>query len=236
MFNLAEKTPTQKPSPTAIPPLENGDRLSRAEFERRYWLHPEIKKAELIEGVVYVASPLYAGHGVPHYNVNGITGRYVLLTEGLIGADNTSVRLDNDNEAQPDTCIFIDAAYGGQVQTPDNEFIEGAPEFVIEVARSSASYDLHDKKSVYRRNGVREYVVLSVFEQHTYWFELRDGAYIEKRSDDKGVFKSQVLGGFWFNSVAYWQQNWQAVFKTLDQGMDSAEYQRFQQKLLANTQ
>jgi hypothetical protein len=41
-----------------IPPLENGDRLTRAEFERRYDAMPNLKKAELIKGIVYLGSPV----------------------------------------------------------------------------------------------------------------------------------------------------------------------------------
>lgn len=47
-------------SKTGIPPLENGDRLTRQEFELRYTAASDIRKAELIEGVVYVASPVRA--------------------------------------------------------------------------------------------------------------------------------------------------------------------------------
>lgn len=62
-------TPKQ---PLTIPPLENGDRLSRAEFERRYQAMPQVKRAELIEGVVYMASPLrLKSHGEPHGDLIG---------------------------------------------------------------------------------------------------------------------------------------------------------------------
>ena len=54
-----------------VPPLNNGDRLTRAEFERIYEAHPEIKKAELIEGVVYMPSPArYLEHGEPLFGRN----------------------------------------------------------------------------------------------------------------------------------------------------------------------
>jgi hypothetical protein len=42
--------------------LENGDRLTRAEFERRYQGMPDVKKAELIEGIVYIAPPVRTQH------------------------------------------------------------------------------------------------------------------------------------------------------------------------------
>src|SRR5687767_3807380 len=59
------------------PPLNSGDHLSRAEFERRYQAHPEIKKAELIEGVVYLPSPVrHDQHGHPHFNIITWLGLY----------------------------------------------------------------------------------------------------------------------------------------------------------------
>lgn len=59
------------PAQTAIvPPLENGDRLTRPEFERRYEAMLHLEKAELIEGVVYVGSPVrYTQHGKPSSDV-----------------------------------------------------------------------------------------------------------------------------------------------------------------------
>src|SRR5580692_489598 len=61
----AEKT--DDPGNGATPPLENGDRLTRAEFERRYDAMPRLKKAELIEGEVYMPSPVRHGqHSYPH--------------------------------------------------------------------------------------------------------------------------------------------------------------------------
>lgn len=55
-----------------VPPLENGDRLSRTEFERRYMAMPKLKKAELIEGIVYMASPLrFEPHAEPHADLMG---------------------------------------------------------------------------------------------------------------------------------------------------------------------
>ena len=47
---------TKPPKQVRIPPLENGDRLTVAEFERRYEAMPELKKAELINGVVHIPS------------------------------------------------------------------------------------------------------------------------------------------------------------------------------------
>ncbi len=145
----------------AIPPLENGDRLSRSEFERRYSAMPEVKKAELIEGVVYMASPLrHRPHGKPHFRLIAWLGTYEAMTPSEIdGGDNSTVRLDIDNEPQPDVLLRIEEGAGGQSHISEDGYIEGAPELVAEIAASTASNDLGDKLRVYRRNGVKEPVL-----------------------------------------------------------------------------
>lgn len=58
------------PQNRTLPPLENGDRLNRFEFERRYEAMPQVKKAELIEGIVYMPAALrFKSHGQPHSRI-----------------------------------------------------------------------------------------------------------------------------------------------------------------------
>src|SRR6266404_2316527 len=79
----------------AEPLLEPGDRLSRAEFERRYERMPEVRKAELIEGTVYMPSPVRVRkHGIPHNQLGTWLGHYVSETPGVECCDNSTVRLD----------------------------------------------------------------------------------------------------------------------------------------------
>src|SRR5262245_22343202 len=86
-----------------VPPLRAGDRLSRGEFERRYEAMPEVNKAELIEGVVYMPSPTSLNeHGGPHFDLIGWLALYRAFTPGVQGGDSTTVRLDEDNEPQSD--------------------------------------------------------------------------------------------------------------------------------------
>ena len=121
-------------------PLENGDRLTRHEFERRYHAMPHLKKAELIEGVVYVPSPLrYRRHGRPHSLIIGWLAAYEAVTPEVESADNVTVRLDLDNEPQPDALLRIDEACGGQSRISEDDYVEGAPELIVEIASSSAS-------------------------------------------------------------------------------------------------
>ncbi|MBR8826545.1 MAG: Uma2 family endonuclease [Gomphosphaeria aponina SAG 52.96 = DSM 107014] len=168
-----------------IPPLENGDRLTRFEFEKRYEVMSKQKKAELINGVVYMPAALrYQGHGLPHSSIMTWLNFYVANTPGVELADNTTVRLDLDNEPQPDALLRIKSELGGQSRVSEDDYIEGAPELIVEIAASSASYDLHDKLNVYRRHGVKEYIVWQVYDQKIDWFYLEEGKYINLEADE----------------------------------------------------
>lgn len=96
------------------PPLEAGDCLSRAEFERRYQAHPEIPKAELIEGVVYMASPVRVEqHGEPHGWIVGWLAVYRAATPGVRLAVDATVRLGCDTEVQPAALLWLEPERGG---------------------------------------------------------------------------------------------------------------------------
>ena len=174
--------------------LESDDRLTRAEFHRRCCARPDIKQAEL-EGVVYVASPTrFTVHGRQHGLAAGWLFAYAAVTPGVEVGDNATVFLDGDNEVQPDVCLFRVAPVGSARLTDDG-YIEGAPELVMEIAASSASYDLHDKLGVYRRTGVQEYLVWRVLDNAIDWFRLRGGEYVRLQPDARGVVASEVFPG-----------------------------------------
>ena len=214
-----------------ILPLENGDRLSRDEFERRYYTMPHVKKAELIEGVVYVASPLrFEPHAEPHGNLIVWLGNYKVVTPDVRLGDNPTVCLDMDNELQPDTVLLIDATAGGQSQLDEDGYIEGAPELVAEVAASSASIDMHDKKRVYRRNGVQEYIVWRVLENRLDWFSLEGGEYVSLEADEAGVIKSRQFPGLWLAVAALLSGDMVKVLATLQEGLNSPEHREFVQQ------
>ncbi len=100
-----------------IPPLKNGERLSRAEFERQYDAMPELKKAELVEGEVDMPAPVrHARHSHPHTRLVTWLGNYETNTPGVEAGDNGSTRLDLDNEPQPDAYLIIRPERGGQAR------------------------------------------------------------------------------------------------------------------------
>ena len=214
-----------------LPPLENGDRLTRLEFERRYDAMPKVKKAELIEGVVYMASPLSFTHAKPHGSLITWLGVYQVATPQVEMGIEPTVRLDIENAPQPDGVLFIKRESGGNCRLSEDGYIEGAPELVIEVAASSVAIDLGDKKRAYRRNGVQEYLVWQVFEQKIDWFSLQDGDYISLVPDQGGVICSQVFPGLWLDGGAMLKGNMQQVLNVLQLGINSTEHQAFVQKL-----
>lgn len=218
--------------PPALPPLQSGDRLTRREFERRYEAMPGVKRAELIEGVVFMSSPLFeASHGQPHAHMLVWLGIYKAVTPGLRIADNTSLRLDNDNEYQPDAILRIDERLGGRSRIAPDHYLEGAPELIVEVAASSASVDLYDKFCVYRRVGVQEYIVWQVYEQRIDWWALNDGDYTPLVADEQGVVRSRVFPGLWLNAPAMLNDDLRAALDTLQQGITSPDHAAFVARL-----
>lgn len=215
-----------------LPPLENGDRLSRPEFERRYSADPRIKKAELIEGIVYVASPLrFEPHAEPHSDMNGWLYTYIVSTPGVRLGDTPTVRLDLDNEPQPDLVLFIDPSCGGRITIDKDRYLSGAPELVVEIAASSASIDTGTKKQVYRRNGVQEYIVWQSFENKLDWFELIDAEYQPILPDEQGIMRSRVFPGLWLKADALLSGDRLAVVQTVQAGVQSPEHQAFVEAL-----
>ena len=146
------------PAAACVPELENGDRLTRCEFERRYAARPDLKKAQLIEGTVYMPSPVSLAHSGPHAMIQTVLLVYAASTPGVRGEDNATVRLDLDNEPQPDVLLCIEPDAGGRCRVSGDNYLEGAPELVVEVAASSASIRPERQAarvSAQRRAGIR---------------------------------------------------------------------------------
>jgi len=215
---------------SALPPLESGDKLTRTKFEQRYAAMPQVKKAELIEGTVYMASPLRAkAHGKPHTHIMTWLGTYEAATPGVEALDNATVRLDANNEPQPDALLRIEQ--GGQSTISDDDYIEGAPELIVEIAASSASIDLHEKLKVYRRNQVQEYLIWRVYDAAFDWFRLHEGKYILLETNSEGILCSETFGGLWLAKAALLSGDLARVLTVLQQGLATVEHQNFVEQL-----
>ena len=222
------------PAPVRRLSLENGDRLTRREFERRYATRPDIKKAELIEGVVYMSAAVrLTSHGEPHSLAIAWLVNYCASTPGVRTADNATVRLDLNNEPQPDVLLRIEPRAGGQSHVSDDDYLEGAPELVVEIAAGSVSYDLHDKLRVYRRNGVREYVVWRVHDRKIDWFVLEDDEYRRLEPDTGGILHSTVFPGLRLAVEALLTGDVATVLAELQRGIDTDEHADFVKRLQA---
>ncbi len=209
-----------------IPRLENGDKLTRTEFERRYQAMPHHQKAELIAGIVYMASPLrFESHAEPHAYVMGWLATYQAATPGVRLGDNPTVRLDADNEPQPDALLRIET--GGQSRISEDDYIEGAPELIVEIAASTTSYDLHQKLTVYLRHQVQEYLVWRVYDHQFDWFRLNEGEYIQLEPNADGIICSQIFPGLWLDKAALLAGNLAKVLAVLQGGLSTAEHQEF---------
>ena len=213
----------------AAPPLlESGDRMTRREFERRYRPLPRLKKAELIEGVVYMPSPVhYAGHAEPHSHIIGWLVTYCAATPGVKLADNAAVRLDIDNEVQPDALLRLEPATGGRSHISEDDYIEGPPELLVEIAASSATIDLREKLRVYQRNGAQEYIVWQVYDKRIDWFHLSEGEYVPSKPDESGVIHSLAFPGLRLAVSALLEGNLAQVLAVLQQGLATAEHIEF---------
>ena len=215
-----------------IPPLHNGDRLTREEFHRRYEAMPRSTMAELIEGVVYMPSPVrYEKHGKQHFDLIGWLGQYVAYTPGVEGGDNGTLKLDMKNEPQPDAFVIVVPAYGGQVRIDEDGYVVGGPEFVGEVSASSVCYDLHDKLEAYRRNRVQEYVVWRVEDRAIDWFVLRGEDFDQLLPSADGFLKSVVFPGLWLDPQALMNGDLRRVFAVVQLGLQTAEHAAFVERL-----
>lgn len=177
----------------------------------------------------------YEKHGRKNRHVSGWLADYEAATPGVEGADNCSVRLDLDNEPQPDHFLLIVSERGGRARTSEDDYVEGAPELVIEVTASSDNYDLHSKKNAYRRNGIVEYIVVLTEEARMVWFRLHEGQYVEATPDSAGIYQSAVFPGLWLDPAALLAGDIAKVKAVLQQGLATAEHVAYVQKLQSET-
>ena len=224
--------PPFTPPPEPIPPLRDGDRMTWDEFERRWDATPEIKKAELLEGVVCMPPPPVSGaHSVPHFDLIGWLFLYRIATPGVVGDDNATVRLDMANAPQPDALLRILPSHGGHAVIDARGYIQGAPELAAEVAVSSLRIDLNVKLPIYRRHGVREYLIWRVPDREIDWFVLRGTEYERLAPGADGVYRSETLPGLWLDAAALVRGDLAAVGRVAQQGLASPEHAAFVQRL-----
>jgi hypothetical protein len=213
-----------------VPPLENGDRLDQKTFHERYEAMPGLRRAELIEGIVYMPSPQKLRHGRSQKLLACWLDVYVDATPGTETLDGVTAILGPESEPEPDSFLFIE---GGQTWEDEKGYLNGAPELVGEVAWSSESIDLHGKKRDYEKAGVREYVVVALRQQRVYWFIRRRGKFRDLAPGADGVFRSEVFPGLWLDPAALLQRDRKRLLAVLRQGLAAPAHAAFVAKLAA---
>ncbi len=215
-----------------IPPLRDGDRLTRAEFERRYEAMPHVKKAELINGVVHMPSPVRHGHhSRPNIKLGWWLVEYELVTPGVEAGYNGTNRVDLENEPQPDSYLLIDPARGGRTRISADDYVEGGPELVGEVTGGRTDFVLGEKLRVYERCGVQEYIVWRMRDRALDWFVSRDGQFQPLPAGPDGIFCSVVFPGLWLDAAALVRGDLARVKAVLYQGVATPEHAAFVKKL-----
>ncbi len=215
----------------ALPQLRPGQRLTVQEFLRRWEAMPEVKFAELIDGVVYMPSPVSSDHGRSDSRIITWLGTYIASTPGCdTGSQSTWLMLED--APQPDSFLWICPEYGGQ-STIEGKYHAGAPELAAEICLSSAAYDLGPKLELYQKAGVREYVAVLLEEEEIRWHRLVKGIYQLCRPTSQGVFRSKTFPGLWLDGPALWKYDMARVLQTLERGLRSAVHAAFVKKLAA---
>jgi Uma2 family endonuclease len=208
-----------------VPELAAGDKLTREEFLARWEANPKIKRAELIGGIVFMPSPVSIEHGEMEGAVGTWLGNYRAATPGTAGGHNTTTFLEDDTP-QPDIYLRLLPEYGGKSWVED-KYLAGVPEFLAEVCRSSASYDLHVKLDLYQNARVPEYLAILLFEREIRWHVLVNGRYELLAAEADGLWRSRIFPGLWLDGQALLAVNLQQVLSRLQEGLQSPEHQRF---------
>lgn len=209
--------------------LQNGDRLSQKEFHALYNEYPDHVRAELIGGIVYMASPLRARHGRNHAWFTTAFVYYEGHTPQVEVYDNTTIILDEDNEPQPDLHVRLQTEYGGQTTVTADGYIEGAPEFVCEISDSTRSLDLNSKRIEYQNAGVLEYIVLNIRDNRVHWFDFANN--IERFADSDNIIRLRTFPGLWIDTNALLERNLRRILSTIDDGLASPEHAEFVKRL-----
>ena len=211
--------------------LREGERLTRDEFMRRWEAMPDLKFAELIDGIVHMPSPLSNVHGDFHARVCVWLGNYVMVTPGCLLVTSVTWLMTDTSVPQPDLALKILAEYGGK-SWMEGEYPGGAPELIVEISHTTGSRDSGVKQRLYERSGVREYLIVKTKKRQISWNELVEGKYREIQPGEDGLLRSRVFPGLWLNTTALWNCDYGGLYAGVQQGASIPEHAEFVDKLL----
>lgn len=214
-----------------LPLLEAGAHIDQPTFHQRYLQSPRELRAELIQGVVFVPSPTRFAHSSMHARIVHWLGEYVAHTPGTDFCDNASVILDGQNELQPDALLLLSPVCGGRLHKDADDTLRGIPELIVEIASSSEAHDLFEKKDVYERAGVPEYIVVTLRTPAVHWFEWTSEGYSTIPPEEDGSLRSRVFPGLWLPAQGSLLDNHARRLEVLRAGLASEEHTNFVSQL-----
>ena len=220
---------------TALEPLVAGQRMTRVEFHARYEAMPPGTKFELIDGKVYMASPVSDLHGDGCGLASGWLCHYAMRTPGVRVNHAGSVFLSDRSEVQPDIMLKIDPSRGGQTHR-EGKYLVGCPELVVEVSVSSRAIDLGPKLLDYDRAGAIEAIVFALEPAEIYWHMRQEGRLVRVApdADADGLYRSRAFPGLWLDPVAWHADDAPALVAGLDRGLTTPEHAAFVARLTAS--
>lgn len=213
------------------PFLCNGDRMKQKEFHRRYKEFPDKKLFELVGGTVYMTSPLRRLHALFEEELSFLLGLYQRATPGIELLPDATTILGEEDEPQPDLSLRVLTEYGGRSRETKEEYIEGPPELLSEIAYSTRAIDMNQKRKAYEEAGVLEYLVLCIEEKEIHWFHFPSGR--ELRPNREGIYRSKVFPGLWLDGAALLARNSARLTEVGQQGLSSKEHTIFVKRLKA---
>ena len=223
---MSETTRTADPPQTLV----EGQRLDQPTFHSLYEAMPPGTRAELINGVVLMPSPVGPAHGRAHFPTIAWLSYYVENTPGVEGMDNTSTAMGIKSEPQPDVLLRILSDYGGRTRA-DRKFVQGVPELLLEIAHTSRYTDLGPKLEDYERVGVLEYIVLALEPDQVFWFVLRNCHFMDLPTGLDGIYRSEVFPGLWLDPKALVAGDTRRLRAVLDLGCATPEHAAFVARL-----
>ena len=211
-------------------PLREGDRLTREEFLRRWEAMPDLKQAELIDGIVHLPSPLSDIHSDFQSRLNGWLIFYEQATPGCTARSSGTWLMSKESVPQPDLSLRILAENGGQSRL-EGEYPAGAPELIVEISHTTSSRDLGVKFRLYQRSGVCEHLIVRPKRRQVIWQELIEGGYREIPAGQDGILRSRVFPGLWLDTAALWKRDFAGLAAAVQQGLETGEHAEFLRKL-----
>ena len=168
-----------------------------ATVEDFYALVPDRQKADLLDGVIYVASPdTYHGDQYTNFLARLLAGFCEARDLGKVFGSRFAFRLSPHRCPEPDVAVVL----ASRLHLVDDHGMTGGPDVAVEVvSRDSRTRDYRDKRRIYEESGVSEYWLVDPIKGRADFLVLEAGKYQSAVLDDGSIFRSRVLPGFFLD-------------------------------------